>query len=318
MRRTMPQLGLAVLLLLGLVGVCAQNQTSPIGPSVPSASLPANLRQGLALYFNFDQPEPGGVVTDQSGNGNHGKVTGATWTPDGRKGGAYQFAAAGNFITVPNNPTLAVRHITLAAWIKTSYSDAVWRRIIDKQWDHGFAMSIGGAYTGKGKETSPRWKGRATSEMNGKFFASDEVVADGQWHHLVTTFDGRQQKLYVDGKLQHVGKPWNGAVESNAHDLTIGANHSNPDPRLDEVGTSFVGTIDEVMMYDHALTAEEVQQLFGLAGATGSTVAGGQPPSASNKGDQVERMKRVKQLYEQGLITKEQYDQKLKEILGAL
>jgi len=303
-------MGLAMASFLPFAAGTAAAQSQPAG------ALPANLRAGLKLYFTFDQQEPGGVVTDRSGQGNNGKVTGATWTPAGRQGGAYQFAPSDNYITVPSSPALNGPQISIAVWIKTSCADNVWRRIMDKQWNHGFALSIAGAYTGKGKETSPRMTGHATSEINGRFFPSEAVVADGQWHHLVTTFDGTEQNLYVDGKLQHGGKRWTGVVEANRFDLTIGANRSNPDPRLDEVGASFGGIIDEVMFYDRAVSAAEVQQIMALAGAAVSTPDA--TPAPAPTGDRVARLKKVKELFDQGLLTQEQYDRKRQEIEQSL
>jgi hypothetical protein len=72
-----------------------------LGVSRAADAVPPELQRGLVLYFNFDRQEAGGAATDQSGHGNQGKVNGATWTAAGRKGGAYQFAPAENYISVP-------------------------------------------------------------------------------------------------------------------------------------------------------------------------------------------------------------------------
>lgn len=163
-----------------------------------------------------------------------------------------------------------MKHVTLAVWIKTAWTDAVWRRVFDKQFNQGFALSIGGL-----DKQDKQWQGKATLEINGKFGASDASIADGEWHHLVGTFDGTQQKLYVDGRLQKKVVRWSGEVAVNPHGLTIGGNRSNPDPKLGEVGASFVGTIDETMIYNRALSQDEVKVLYeSVAGpAAGSSGA---------------------------------------------
>ncbi|MCX6906506.1 MAG: alpha-L-fucosidase, partial [Verrucomicrobia bacterium] len=228
-------------------------------PAVQSGS--ANLPPNVFLYYDFDQAEPNGTVKDKNGHGNDGKIVGARWTPAGRRGGAYEFGADRNYISVPKSASFHPAQLTVSAWIRTSRIDAVWRRIIDKQWDRGFAMSIGGL-----DRQSSRFQGKATLEINSHFFASDAPVADGQWHHVVGTFDGEQQKLYVDGRLQNGRANWHGEVAANPFDITIGANRSNPDAKLGEVGASFEGMLDEVMIFDRALSAEEIKSLFDSAG----------------------------------------------------
>ena len=176
---------------------------------------------------------------------------------DGHRGGAVSFGLTNSYITVPNKNELNPPRLTLAVWIKTSYKDQVWRRILDKQWDNGFAVSIGGLVN-----NDARSNGRATLEINKHFCASDAVICDGQWHHLVGTYDSTQQKLYVDGILQRAKPSWNGELAVNSNDLTIGANRSNPEASLGEVGASFNGMMDDVMMFNRALSADEVQALF--------------------------------------------------------
>ena len=97
----------------------------------------ASLREGLVLDMPFDQDEAGsgvitdssgktkgGKITDHSGQGNHGVAAGVRWTPDGKRGGAYEFTDDGDEIVISNNPSLNPKQLTLAAWIKTSYTDA--------------------------------------------------------------------------------------------------------------------------------------------------------------------------------------------------
>jgi RNA polymerase sigma factor (sigma-70 family) len=212
------------------------------------------LQEGLVLHFTFDQADKDGAATDDSGNHNDGKVSGAQWTADGKKGGAYVFSADGQQIAVANKESLNPKHITLAAWIKTSIGDERWRRIFDKSYNKGFALSIAGDWQ------KNKYRGLACLEIGPgpHVNMSKSVLSDGQWHHLAVTFDGTQQLMYVDGMAQGKAVVWKmpGEIQSTDFDLVIGCNRSNLDE--DDLGISFRGLIDEPMMWNRALSADEV------------------------------------------------------------
>jgi len=117
----------------------AEVQT-PLQRTVTSPVATAGWSRGLVLYFSFDEPPKSGVVRDESGSGNDGWVVNARWTVQGQRGGAFQFSRTNSYITVPNQPSLNPSQITVAAWIKTSYSDSVYRRILDKGCMEGWAV----------------------------------------------------------------------------------------------------------------------------------------------------------------------------------
>jgi hypothetical protein len=217
-----------------------------------------SLRQGLVLHLSFDRDESGGKVADTSGLGNHGKASGVHWTADGKKGGAYEFTADGQEIVVANHASLNPKQLTLSAWIKTRTEDAQWRRIFDKSYSKGFALGMAGEWQGN------VWNGRISLEVGpGTHFSlTKSKVADGQWHHIVATFDGTEQLLFVDGKPDAKPLHWKGAAGVGATDfnLVIGCNRSNLDE--DDLGVSFRGLIDEPMMWNRALSLKEVEFLF--------------------------------------------------------
>jgi RNA polymerase sigma factor (sigma-70 family) len=217
-----------------------------------------SLAQGLVLHMTFDKDETGiGKVTDASGKENHGRPSGVQWTPDGKKGGAYEFTADGNEIVIANNASLNPKQLTLAAWIKTTTKDAIWRRIFDKSYSQGFALSIAGDWQ------QTKWRGLVSLEIGpGTYLGlTKSTVADGQWHHVVATFDGSDELLYVDGQPQSKLR-WNnpGQVGTTGFNLVIGCNRSSLGDY--DIGMSFRGLIDEPMMWNRALSAEEVAFLF--------------------------------------------------------
>lgn len=217
-----------------------------------------SLQRGLVLHMTFDQDESGnGTITDMSGQGNNGRASGVRWTADGKKGGAYEFTADGNEIVIANNKSLNPGQLTLAAWIKTSYADDRWRRIFDKSYSRGFALSVAGDWQ------KNNWRGLASTELGPgtHFILTKTKVNDGEWHLLVTTFDGTVEKLYVDGQPQSElvwKKP--GGIGATDFNLVIGCNRSNLNE--DDLGMSFRGLIDEPRMWNRALSAPEVSFLF--------------------------------------------------------
>jgi hypothetical protein len=134
---------------------------------------------------------------------------------------------------------------------------------MDKSWTNGYALSIGGGWT-----PGNNYKSRADIEIgmsinHGKGVASsDEIVADGQWHHVAATYNGTEQIAYVDGVAQKDVGRWKGKVPANTFDLTIGINQVDPISAYGEVGSSFDGLIDEPMIWNRALSAKEIAFLF--------------------------------------------------------
>ncbi len=220
----------------------------------------ASLREGLVLDLNFDQDETGsGKITDSSGKKNNGRASGVQWTAEGRKGGAYEFTADGDEIVVPNNKSLNPEHLTLSAWIKTKTGDHYWRRIFDKSYGKGFALSVAGDDQGK------KWYGQVSMEIGpGTHFAMTKSrVDDGQWHQVAMTFDGSEELIYVDGQVQgklHWKQP--GKAGTTDFNLVIGCNRSNLAKSEDDLGVSFRGLIDEPMMWNRALSEKEVAFLY--------------------------------------------------------
>jgi hypothetical protein len=147
----------------------------------------------------------------------------------------------------------------LSVWVKTRTGDHYWRRIFDKSYTEQFAVSIAGDWSGRTNY------GQVCFEMGPgeHMLMSGTRVDDGTWHHITTTFDGRMEMLYVDGKYE-AKRRWEKSERAGAskYNLVIGCNRSNVDPKEDDLGVSFRGMLDEPMMWNRALSPEEVALLF--------------------------------------------------------
>ncbi len=268
---------------------------------------------GQVLYLPFDTPPVNGVVRDESGADNHGRVEGAQWISEGRIGGAFRFTISkvDDRIVVPDSDSLSVQYVTMTAWIKASDKDGFWNRILDKDCRKGYNLCLGGDYKGKGT------RGKLNFDANHTWVCADRPLDDGRWHHVSSTYDGKVGKLYVDGVEIKQAKAKNrGPIPRNHWDLCIG--NSVVDYGTGEF-LGFDGLIDEVRIYNRALSAEEIQTL------ASATKAGVNPPSSSQVQDgaaaklpAAERIKQAKQLFDQGLMSKEDYDKKVKSIIESL
>jgi cytohesin len=233
--------------------------------STKTPALAADLMRGLVLHFDFAAKPVAEKIPDLSGQGNTGEAVGVQWVSGGHRGGSIVFGPTNNYIRVPNSDSLNPSNITLAVWIKTDNHGNTARRIFDKGYSDGYAMSIGGySKPAPAQDRSFVEIGMKINDNKG-CTGSEKPVTDGRWHHLATTYNGAETFFYVDGVPQKQwGGHWDGKVPANSHDLTLGQNCSTPNADFGEVGASFNGMMDDTMIFNRALSAEEIQKLYDL------------------------------------------------------
>lgn len=214
---------------------------------VPPASCPAAAPDGLVGWWSFDG-DRGAVARDRSGHGNHGTIRGAVRVP-GRVGQALQFASERACVRVPCRPSLNLGSaLTVEAWVRPVAPTDISRVILSKNDEYALRidkMSEGGKVSFFPHVGSPAvaWEPRVSS---------CGPLSPGEWHHVAAVWDGRRERLYVDGELQgEVERP--GQPNPNPYPLMIG-NWEYPSCH----GTAFGGSLDEVKVWRRALSAEEV------------------------------------------------------------
>src|SRR6185503_5072272 len=184
-----------------------------------------------------------GTATADSGGTNNGTVSGATWTI-GRFGNALSFDGVNDWVTVPDSSSLDITRMTLEAWVYPTTSNAIWRTVVFKE-------QSGDLVYGMYAQTS-------TNQPSGHAYVggSDRVARGGtalpanQWSHLATTYDGSAVRLYVNATLVAT-TTIAGSLATSTGVLRIGGNNIWPE--------FFQGRIDEVRVYNKALTAAEIQ-----------------------------------------------------------
>lgn len=252
-----------------------------------------NFPQGLMLHFNFDQWESGSLVTDRTGRNNNGRALGAKWNVAGKQSGGFEFPPISSSIQIKDSPTLNSKTVTLAVWFKTANSTRADRYIFEKQKEKGFALGVAGY------SQEPANKGKMRFSINNHQCLSDSTVVDGVWHHVAAVFNGEALKLYVDGQIQKQVTAWKGEIGVNTNNVTIGLNKTNPSEQEKTAG--FDGMMDEVMIFDHAISDEEVKVV----------IASLKPKFTKNQ--VASRLAELKELLERKLVIQSFYDRKVKE-----
>ena len=255
----------------------------------------AQLPQGLVLRFSCDDFRNNGtMLPDITGSNNNGRVSGARPAPAGRLNGGCEFTGKNSYIQVPASPLLDSKRVTFCLWLKTAKAEWPDRTLIDKRPESGYGLRLASG----DKQQSGR-KGKLCATVAGHDCFSNQTVADNAWHHAAVTYDGEVVKLYVDGILQQQTVQWRGEVGASGQELTLGMNRSNPSAKDKEV--AFEGAIDDVLVFNRALTEAEVKD----------AIAATKPKFTKQ---QVERrLKELKDLFDRGLILQDFYDRKVKE-----
>ncbi len=205
--------------------------------------------ESLVLYLPFDEGA-GTTATDFSSYNNPGTIVGnASWVA-GQKGTALDFVN-GSHVTVPEIPEYDVTaEASMLAWVKTT-TVPNWSRVIDKsQWQtSGFDLVL---TMNVGLPRLEFFVNNTTSLVDGT-----TIVMDNEWHFLVGTFGNKTLRMYVDGEMEGEAQSA-GQVDINPNDwpLMIGAETSS------NGGQQYVGSIDEVAMYNRELSADEVMAIF--------------------------------------------------------
>ena len=214
---------------------------------------------GLVGAWGFG--EGGGNVTaDASGNGNVGTVTNAAWTPAGRHGGALSFNGANSLVRVQASPSLNVgAALTVSAWIRPLAAQNWWKAIVQREVDAYFLHASSDA--GPLRPAAGGTIGGSVPYITGP--AANPVDA---WTHLALTYDGSALRMYVNGTLAS-SRPTTGTVQSTSNPLSIGGNLP--------YGEYFQGLIDEVRVYNRALSQTDIQTDM-------NTAVGGQSAAATS------------------------------------
>lgn len=219
----------------------------------------------LVGYWTFEQQD----ATDSSDYGNDGVLYGdATFlvdVPDALSSSwALSTDGSGDYVSIPHSDSLFFEEgVTVSLWVKGDYQDQAtgWPRLAAKMIDDaGWNMEGGGDV---GTEFLKNVACRIETDIGSYKATSSHPVLDAQWHHLALVLDqvdenGGIWSYYMDGNK--LTGSFNGSGLGNTHEMRLASGTTS--------GRAFRGLLDEVAVFDSAISDEWVQMLADGAAAS--------------------------------------------------
>ena len=221
----------------------------------------SSLESGLVGYWSFNGADLTDKVYDRSGQDNNGTVVGGATSSVktiGKVGQGVLFDGVNDYITAGTSNTLnASSSITLAVWVKSTFNFSsqtnkmlpIISRMQTSSPYKGYEIGIGGNYLSSDNKAYFHLGGSYSSNV----LIGTTSINDGEWHLLVGTYDGTNASIYVDGVAQNSGARTNN-LDISGEPFDMGANYNRT--------AFFTGSGDEMRVYNRALSADEVTQLY--------------------------------------------------------
>ena len=207
--------------------------------------VPAN---GLVGWWPFN-----GNANDESGNGNHGTVNGATLTQDrfGNANMAYYFSSAGcaTYIGCNINTASITSGITIGFWAQRIGNGCLGPRIINF---YAPAAGPGTVTFNWPNNTAQPSMAFVTSSFTSGYYPFD-AVSNSTWAYFCYTNDGVLSKLYQDGTMI--------SQQASSGQISLAGN-ANFGRMTNPAYDAFNGCIDDIGIWNRALTACEISDLY--------------------------------------------------------
>jgi len=202
------------------------------------------IANGLVGFWKLDSAS---TLRDISGNGNTATVYGATIT-QGRIDKALQFDGVDDYVDAGNGASLNITDaITISAWVKW-LSPAI-KEIITKMDSANVNANAYEFYQGNNGVVFRIWKDGVVSSLS-----SATTITTNTWAQIVVTWDGTTKKIFINGVQDPNTQAVSAPIDSTTGKVVIGAYATAVYP--------FNGFIDEVRIYNRALSAAEIMSIF--------------------------------------------------------
>ena len=216
--------------------------------SVAQIDVNGSLTEGLVGWWKFDETD-GDVAYDSSGNGNEGNLTnGPTWV-EGKIGGALSFDGVNDYVNFGVRDVFNLESkITVSLWIKAF--DYKYAQVISKS-------TLSGVFTWafKWRVSSERFYFRIydPSGQFETFLRYNQNPPLNEWSNILFSYGDSNSNLYLNSNLEAEGN-FTATFTNQTNPLLLGGAGSE----------MFFGLIDDLRIYDRALSAFEVKALYEL------------------------------------------------------
>jgi hypothetical protein len=228
---------------------------APVAPDAWVEEPPRVTADPIA-WWSFDDAADDGQIDDLSGHGSHAVCPIATRCPlfvPGRFGGAARFDGVDDALRVPDSGLFAiVGGVTLSAWTQLAADAHDGINTVVSKAVFGGTTSDPGSYW-LSLERPSGWA-RVRAEYTALTFS--DALPPETWTHLAATWDGTAFVFYVNGL--RVAETALAEIRTTGDSVIIGAHEDRG-----VLGDFFAGTIDELRIYDQALSAADVAVLAG-------------------------------------------------------
>jgi hypothetical protein len=259
---------IAVILIGGYIGYNVLHKGISELPPASSQLAQVAPTSGQVAYWDFDNG-PGTLLIDVTGNGNNGTYNNTSLV-SGKLGKGVSLDGISGTVTVPNSGTLQSpsNAITLSAWVKYTGTTAnPYGAVVHKHFSTSNPyVSYGIQNDGSGNPAAFAFY--LSNGVEGNFVPTNPTtgLSSDTWYFLVGTWtSGQNMNLSVynaDGSLNQT------KTSASAVSMNIGYSSSPLDIGKNESGAYFKGIVDEVRIYNRALTSTEITSLALYAGST--------------------------------------------------
>jgi Concanavalin A-like lectin/glucanases superfamily/F5/8 type C domain len=217
-------------------------------PKTPEVVMPVEPDPaGLVLYYALDEGS-GSVVTDSSGSGNNGTIEGSpAWIAGVSGGSALSFDGSRDYVTAGQSLLDGLPAFTIACWLKGDLSQSDRTGLVGQNDCVEYGVISSNAiqiWTPGGGSVNLDWP----------------YDADADWHSIVAVGDGQSLTIYLDGKAAASG----GSLVADNYGTSTFPVNIGGGGIFDDAGNWFTGDVDEIYIYQRALSAPEVAGLAGM------------------------------------------------------
>ncbi|HLY11671.1 MAG TPA: LamG domain-containing protein [Planctomycetota bacterium] len=208
--------------------------------------------EGLVGWWKLDEGA-GSQAEDASGHQSPGRLMGGADWGAGHLGKALHLDGRDGHLSVPDSASLRLTgDLTIAFWFRKDQVPNDWARLVGKGDlnNRNYGVFLGASFH-QDHLLFQQWDAskKAVTEVNGKFHT--EL---GKWYHVAAVAKGEDASLYIDGKLDMTLKR-KGVPATSADPLILGYPGSM---------RPFAGMLDDVRIYERALTESEIQALASM------------------------------------------------------